>query len=287
MSVNAESEKYDKLIYKTLGHHNLKVKGDYQFPDKSETIQVDTKDLERFKTLYKHTGGSQCIGYGEIALYWLYGGKLQPAGEIDLMVGDHKIDVKSYISKGYLTLGKWKDNIKTRNIVNNLFSCYNLMNKDFKSELNFSTSHLEDAIKANIHLFAELSAIYQITNADKRGSLVAVLKTLTTLTEEFKEMAKHRGRVFIPMTNDNTDIIVHESIADIIYGLVSYKLFESPTGIGKNGYIMNVVKTKDGTDGVIDVHRAAGLSKNSDLLHDNFRVVSGEIKIRPSILDHV
>ena len=279
--VSHDCESYNKIVKKTV-RKDIPVKK-YIFPKSTRSIQLEGKDLTNFKLLYKQNGGNQTIGFGEIALYWLFGGKLKPAGDIDLMQGKHKIDVKSYAEGRFITLGKWKDNIKTRQIVNTLFACYNLMNigRDgkFKSELNFNTTHVEEAIRANIELHHDINNIDPISS-----NMSDVKRTLEYVVEDFKALSKTREREFLEPTNDNIDKIVEESVADLIYGLVHYKLFESTSGIGTDGYIINVVKAGNGISGMINIHRTKGISKDAKILLKNFAVHSGEINIKTDIL---
>lgn len=275
------STMYDSIIELMAGSKGTK--GNYIFPQTTGTIMVDGKDLESFTKLYNSNGGNQTIGFGEIALYWLFKGELYPCNHLDLEHNSNKIDVKSYNKNGYLTLGKWKDNVNSRKLINSIFSCYNLLNignnGTFKSELNFGTSHIGDAIRSNIELHQSIKKIKSKSNLSK------VEETLDYVFSEFKKLSKNRGRKFIDYSNSNIEKIVDESIADLIYGLISYKLFESDTGIGIDGYIINVVKDKNKPTGEIQIYRANGLKKDSTHLLNNFTVVSGEIKIKPEILE--
>jgi hypothetical protein len=270
---------YNSIIELMTG--SKRTKGNYIFPQTTGTIMVDEKDLESFTKLYNSNGGNQTIGFGEIALYWLFKGELYPCDHLDLEYKSNKIDVKSYNKTGYLTLGKWKDNINSRKLINSIFSCYNLLNignnGTFKSELNFGTSHIGDAIRSNIELHQSIKKM-------KTKNLSKVEETLDYVFSEFKKLSKNRGRKFIDYSNSNIEKIVDESIADLIYGLINYKLFESDTGIGLNGYIVNVVKDKNTPTGEIQIYRANGLRTESAHLLNNFSVVSGEIKIKTEIL---
>lgn len=259
----------------------------YKFPKRSSTITIKDKDLKTFKTLYELTGGSQGVGHGEIALQWLFEDQLIPIQSTDLSFRNKKIDVKSYPKNSFLTLGKWKENQQIRKIINSMFSCYNLINTGnsgkFNSELGFSTYHIGESIKAAL----------QLTNALKDNKtncpvLNEIKKTTNTLKEEFKILSRERERKFIPASPENEDQIVSESISDIIYSVVNHKLFSSDSGIGNFGYLINVSKksSKEIT-GEIEIFKIRGVSKDTKILQDNFSVVSGEIKIKPQILDMV
>lgn len=276
------SELYNSLITTIVG--GKKTKGKYIFPETTKTIMVDKKDMEQFTKLYNSNGGNQTIGFGEIALYWLFDGTLKPCDHLDLEHNSNKIDVKSYNGKGYLTLGKWKDNTYSRRIINSIFSCYNLLNVGdegtFKSEVGFITAHIGEALRANIKLHQSLKAI-----PDKDDTLKKAESTLDYIFKEFKKLSKNRDRKFIDYSSTAIDTIVNEAIADLIYDLVWYKLFESNTGIGVGGYIINVVKENNKPTGEIQIYKTNGLKKTSDHLLYNFTVVSGEIKIKPEIFE--
>lgn len=276
------SDRYNQIIKESIG--STKKKGTYTFPTTSTTIQVDPDDMEGFSKLYNANGGNQTIGFGEIALYWLFLGELAPCDHLDLAYNSSKIDIKSYGENGYLTLGKWKDNIRSRQIINSIFSCYNLINigssGEFKSELSFGTDQIGDALKANILLYNDISSL-----KNTPSSLQMVQTTLSHIYSEFKSISKDRGRKFIKSNSNNLDKIVEESISDLIYNVVDYKLFKSETGVGIDGYIANVVKHKNSPTGAIQIYKTNGLKKDSTHLRNNFSVVSGEIKIKPNILE--
>lgn len=272
---------YKNIIKSKIG--NTKPSKLYEFPCNCETIKLEGKDLKNFNNLYGSNGENQTIGFGEISLFWLFGGKITPSKKNDLIFNNKKIDVKSYNENGFITIGKWKDNTYGRQIINALFSCYNLVNigesKNFKSELGFSTNHMRDAIEANLELSKFIKSI-------KSNDLIHenIKKTLNFLSKEFKKLSSKRNRKFLNNNKKNKDKIINEAISDLIYGLVSHKLFESENSIGENGYIVNVVKDKEGPVGKIQIYNAIGLQTDTKILQENFSVVSGEIKIKPNIL---
>lgn len=275
---------YDKLIKKELG--NIKPSVEYVFPQKSQTLKIQDSDFKAFKKLYNITGGNQSIGYGEVALFWLFRTQLSVCEDVDLKYKSRKIDVKSYPKSGFITLGKWKDNLEIRKLITSIFSCYNLLNAgsigEFKSELNFTTSHLKEALEDAINL----NLTFNKMALKKENNISSINKTFNYLNSKFKTLATDRGRVFIENI-DNVDIIVEESISDIIYNIVDFKLFKSNSGIGKYGYIINVSKENNDILNEIEIYKVKDISKNTQILQSNFSVVSGEIKIKPAILDLV
>lgn len=275
---------YDKLIKKELG--NIKPSVEYVFPQKSQTLKIQDSDFKLFKKLYNITGGNQSIGYGEVALFWLFRTQVSVCEDVDLKYKTRKIDVKSYPKGGFITLGKWKDNLEIRKLITSIFSCYNLLNTgsigEFKSELNFTTPHLKEALEDTINL----SLTFNKISPKKENNITSINKTFDYLNSKFKTLASDRGRDFIENI-DNVDIIVEESISDIIYNMVDFKLFKSNSGIGKYGYIINVSKENNDILNEIEIYKIKDISKNTQILQSNFSVVSGEIKIKPAILDLV
>lgn len=261
----------------------------YKFPKRTSTIFLEEEDLDTFNSLYGVTGGNQCVGNGEVALQWLFGDQLKYSSSTDLEYNGKSIDVKSYPKNSFITLGKWKENQQIRKVINSMFSCYNLINigkgNSFNSELGFSTSHIVESMKSTLDLTDMLR--------EKDGSFShSIFKDIWNTTEEikkeFKSLSESRGREFIKSSSKTRNQIISESISDIIYSVVTHKLFSSNSGIGNFGYLINVSKKnpKEIT-GEIEIYKIRGVSKDTQILQDNFSVVSGEIKIKPQILDMV
>lgn len=287
MSKCQKAINYDKLIGDTLGY-DVNPKREYTLPEKSCVMTVHDEDFNNFEKLYSVNGSNQGIGYGEIALYWLYQQTLQPGtSSVDLMCGEQRVDVKSYLEGSFITLGKYKASQEIRRILNVLFGCNNLyyepIEDESASEVNFKNEEARQAV------FAMVKFALDVEKMEKSGgeiyesfsNLGARLKEITPTLIRF---AKNRGREFIELTEKNALTIADEIVADIAYNLTKYKLVDAPDAIGVGGLIMNVVKQKDGgTNGTIEVHKLVGITQDTHRLHNNFKSRSGEIKVKSGV----
>ena len=201
-------EGLDKFIIDALGEIP-KVYGSYTIPNSSTDFTIDPKDKEAFKKVYK-LAVDQNMGYGEIALYWLYnyqesglpskenrgaGAKDAP----DLKIGDNFVEVKSYGSDGQIKLGKFASDYKNLRILNAIFALNHLTKIfDFEKEkkviipTNFRTEELLEACNGlwkfkSVDL-DELAEIYDIFK-ELRDNFYNLLR-YTNSPEEPGDMAK-------------------------------------------------------------------------------------------------
>lgn len=272
------SNKFDELIKSKIG--DTKPSNSYTFPNtRSKKIALNENDSEPFKELYGVTGGHQGIGHGEVALYWLFQKQIVPSdnSNADLTFKGKRIEVKSYARNSPLVLGKWKDNQQIRKIINAIFSCYNLIHwaEGTMSEIGFTPIQLEEAMESTLTFHESM------TNTKTMDILK---QTTEELKKEFFKLSKNRGRDFLEATPENRNKIIKEAVADIIYSLVESKLKYS----GDLGYLINVPKKSRGDMDIIeeiDIFKLKGISKDTETLHKSFYVTSGEVRVRPSILE--
>lgn len=201
------------------------VKNKYNF---TKNLTILPEDLETFKELYEIIP-AQNIGNGELAIYWLFNyndpnnptsnAKKQKGLEsADLEINDVKIEIKSYKTlNSKITLGKYKKDIATRNLINNIFGISNLYlssDKNAASEVRFNAENLESSIK----------------------QLIILKNILISKQELFKE-----SDIFNLLLNKINEIIPSEDekeiTKNILISLVINKLTKKP-GLGQ--YILNI-----------------------------------------------
>ncbi len=296
--VDVVNAHYDETIENIL-MDDCVVTGNYEFPKVSSSIRLKDDDLDKFKLLYTQNMGNQTIGFGELALYWLFNYQHRtgpiinnsPMGDLELKDGT-KLEIKSYSKNGFMVIGKWASDTYGRKIINNLFSIYNIdnifKNGSFKSELGFNKTQILDAIASNIELKTKFDEIPEYFVNEY--SLLRVIKNALEFNDEiFNELMKSRGRKRIQLSKNNIEEIAKESIADIIYGIVKSKILGSSSRgtdgkINQGGYLINVVRRGRYMTGELDFYRVNGISKDTTNLITNFSVSGGEIKIKPALL---
>lgn len=292
------NDNYDQTIEDLL-LDDLTVDGNYEFPKVSSTLKLKGDDFDKFKMLYTQNMGNQTIGFGELAIYWLFnyqhhnGQMINNAktGDLELLDGT-KLEIKSYSKSGFMVIGKWASDTYGRQIINNLFSIYNIdnifKNGSFKSELGFNKTQILDAIASNIELKTKFDEIpdYFVN----QYSLLRVIKNSLKFNDKiFDQLMKSRGRERIKLSKSNIETIAKEAIADIIYGIVKSKILGSSSRgtegkINEGGFLINVVKRGRYITGELDFYKINGITKDTNALITNFSVSGGEIKVKPTIL---
>ena len=183
---------------------------------------TDVKDKNVFKVLFPITGNNQNIGYGEVALFWLFGGMREEATALmnqeknkpDLLIsnGRSKIDVglevKSY--KGFKSMtgvGRFQENIVFREMVSIIFGVANLVssnaikntnikktaNQKFIDVLNFNYKDLVSAADKFCNLRSSILSIAE----DKRKDLYNILPFLSQFEGNFKKFEELAGKIGI------------------------------------------------------------------------------------------
>ena len=215
-SVIKESDtNFDSFIQEKLGEIP-KVHGSYQIPNSSTTIKVDSRDLEAYKKVHG-LAIDQAMGYGELALYWLYqhqengvnsqenrnavdpdtGKALRDAA--DLKLGDAFVEVKAYGKGGEIKLGKFASDYRNLRILNSIFALDYLTKVfDFEKEKkvvvanDFKMDQLFDACRGVWKLkeinLDELADVYDVFK-DLNNNFKNLMK-YTDNPEEPLEMAR-------------------------------------------------------------------------------------------------
>ena len=221
-------EKEDKL---------LEVNGNVPVPSKAYTLDdtssgikeiniTDVKDKNVFKVLFPITGNNQNIGYGEVALFWLFGGMRekptalmnQEKNKPDLLIsnGGSKIDVglevKSY--KGFQSMtgvGRFQENIVFREMVSIIFGVANLVssnaikntnikrtaNQKFIDVLNFN---YKDLVRS-ADKFCDLRTSILSIPKDKREDLYNILPFFSQFEGNFKKFEELAMKIGIKEKN--------------------------------------------------------------------------------------
>ena len=154
-----DSSDYDNHIIEKFGEIP-KVHGQYTVPAGSGTINVDTRDLDTYKIIFK-LSPDQSIGPGELAIYWLYQHQNTPITTVDnrgsdkpdLMIGSKRVEVKAYGKhSGKIKLGKFssqKENIRLLNIIFGFHTLVKVLNlqstKKVVTSTNFNPQELVEA----------------------------------------------------------------------------------------------------------------------------------------------
>lgn len=264
-------DNFDKYIIDKLGEIP-KVHGSYSIPNSSTTTTIDSRDREAFAKVHG-LAVDQSMGYGEIALYWLYQHQENgmPSGENrnakdpetgkavkdapDLKLGNTFVEVKAYGKTGEIKLGKFASDYRNLRILNAIFALDHLTkvfdfekNKKVIVPTNFKMSELLEACDGvwklkNINL-EELASVYDIFK-DLQNNFVNLMK-YTNSPEEPKEMARM-----------------------VIQAICLRKFARKP---GINQFIAEV-----GKEGKIHWYKVSEERLRSDALLDYVSVVGGEI----------
>jgi len=148
--ISEESNQYDQHIIKSLGKIP-EVFGKYTVPAGSDTVEVDPKDLENYKKIFK-LSPDQSVGPGELSIYWLYQHQKTPlttydtrgSDNPDLMIDKKRVEVKAYGKhSGKIKLGKFasqKSNIRLLNIIFGFHSLIKVLNLESKAKAITSTN---------------------------------------------------------------------------------------------------------------------------------------------------
>jgi hypothetical protein len=192
---NKDSSIFGKIIYDTFDGNIPPVKGIYKFDG---DFKISSEDQDSFNKLYNIIP-SQNVGKGELALYWLFNykdpntpsktlTKNSNVGGADFTINGKNIEVKAYKSlNSKITLGKFKEDTQSRELINNIFGLINLNNltgdsdKKSVSEINFTA----ESLSSNFSQLLELSKISSEKN-DIIEEFPLLKQINNLLTEIFK-----------------------------------------------------------------------------------------------------
>ena len=281
------AKSFDVIIEDTLDDTEKKVMGEYKVPSRGGALNIDKKDHASFKKLFTKKPNAG-VGNGEVSLYWLfnYGKKNNRAAEnrggdaADLILDKKNCEVKSYPSHDSMTLGKFKSDLKSQEIITYLFAFSNLFvtfgkstkgSKSFKSLLQFNVTDIADSIvlyNSMFSLFANNKHLY--SGQTSYPLFVDIKKSMDALKTKIKSVSRSN------FTNAN------KVAGDIVAHFVMTKFGNKP---GEGGYMVNCKKGMDKrTITSLDVHFHLIATKNFnndyETLKKSFSVNSGEIQIK-------
>jgi len=271
--VKESDSNFDSYIQEKLGEIP-KVHDSYQIPNSSTSFTVHPKDLENYKKIH-NLAIDQAMGYGELALYWLYqhqenginsqenrnatdpetGKSLRDAA--DLKLGETFVEVKAYGKGGEIKLGKFASDYRNLRILNSIFALDYLTKVfDFEKEKkvvvanNFKMDQLFDACKG-VWKLKEI-------NLDELAEVYDVFKDLNN---NFKNLMKY---------TDNPDEPLE--MAKMVMQSICLRKFGRKPGLGH--FIVEA-----GKDGKIDWYRVSRERIESDDLLKYVEVTGGEITV--------
>ena len=269
---NKDSSLFGKIIYNTFNGKIPPVKNTYKFDG---DFKIASEDQDSFNKLYDIIP-AQNIGKGELALYWLFNYKdsNNPSKLLvkntningaDFTIDDKNVEVKAYKSiNAKITLGKFKEDTQSRELINNIFGIINLNNltgnKKTTSETNFNAKSLA----SNFFQLAELNKIFSEKN-DLINEFPLLKQIQNLLTEIF---------------NVTTD---PELLAkNILISLAITKLNKKP---GLGNYIANIAPNSSQVEVILIPENAEKIlqDKSFNEIDETISVSSAEIQFNYSI----
>ena len=275
------AKSFDVIIENTLDDIEKKVMGEYKVPSRGGALNIHKKDHKSFEKLFTKKPNAG-VGNGEVSLYWLfnYGKKKNRAAEnrggdaADLILDKKNCEVKSYPSHDSMTLGKFKSDLKSQEIITYLFAFSNLFvtfgksttgSKSFKSLLQFNVTDIADSIvlyNSMFSLFAKNKHLYSGQNS--YPLFIDIKKSMDDLKIKIKNISRSN---FTSVNRMAGDIVAH---------FVMTKFGNKP---GEGGYMVNC---KKGSPTDVHFHLIATKNFKNDYgtLKKSFSVNSGEIQIK-------
>lgn len=169
---NKDSSLFEKIIYNTFNGKIPPVKNTYKFDG---DFKIISEDQDSFNKLYNIIP-AQNIGKGELALYWLFNYKdpnnpsklLVKNTDIngaDFIIDGKNVEVKAYKSiNAKITLGKFKEDTQSRELINNIFGIINLTNLTGNKKITSETNFNAKSLASNFSQLAELNKIFSEKN---------------------------------------------------------------------------------------------------------------------------
>lgn len=233
----------------------------YQFPLDGGKLIINDDDKETFINLFK-VAPNKSIGNGELSIYWLFNNNKvienRGGNKADLIINNVECEIKSYpFNKPKITLGKWSEDNESRYLINNIFSCYNIMvTSSFKSEIKFNIDDIKNSYDLIMDVF--IKSFYE-----KENLIIGKIydKCLDVLSK---------------VSGSNSE----ELSKNLIIQIVETKINKKP---GNKGYVINL-SPNDPTDiniYKIDINKLKNLTYQE--LKDNIYIGSGEIKVNYKI----
>ena len=174
-----------------------KVQGRYSI----QSTRVDKRDVEAFMQLFYERPSTQ-VGNGEVALFWLFGGmegNVKSTGSgfaADLQIGNANIEVKAYNSDN-VKIGRFQRQTEFLQLVNTLFSVYNLVNdkNEVFSVFSFNYESLTRAAEEFCLIRQSLNEILNKLDTIERNTFmkIKIFKGILERAKSFDEFAKKLG----------------------------------------------------------------------------------------------
>lgn len=290
---------FDDIIQQTLKNKNIDsvVKGtNYKVPRSSGSLKIDSRDEEAFKALFTKKPDAG-VGNGELSLYWLFNygsgtkerASHQGGGKADLVLDKKACEIKSYPKHDTMTLGKFKDDKQSLELLSYLFSFINLFmefgtsktkSKSYKTLLSFK---IDDVVMG----LAYYDVLYDIFTSPTVQKKISKLKSVGAHTAASQRKVKAKEKEFQTFEKQLKDLKIETNIktdklgdrqklaAKIVEFFLKNKLNVKP---GHGGYMVNCKKGDP-----LDVHFHLVDTKTMKLSYDDlktgFGVSSGEIQI--------
>jgi hypothetical protein len=218
-----------------------KVQGKYTL----KSTEIDKRDLQTFIDLYKEKpDGSTQVGNAETSLFWLFGGmdgKVTSTGggyAADLQVGNNNIEVKAYNTKS-VKIGRFQRQTEFLELVNTIFSVYNLVNdkQEIFSVFSFNYESLVKAAEEFCLIRHSLNDIMSsLSSKDKtKFNKIKIFNGILKRAEKFDEFAKRMGLEEICYLPGQTRPGGERIAAALLKFITEKTLMEKPGG--ENGYM--------------------------------------------------
>lgn len=242
------------------------VRGSYSILNQDQfTISVSDKStkgspsdklvFEELYTVKPADAGSQ-VGNGEVALFWLFNGmngKVESTGgsfKADLKISNHNIEVKAY-DKSVVKIGRFQRQTEFLELVNTIFSVYNLANEqnEIFSVFSFNFESLTKAAEEFCLIRYSLNAaIEDLGTSDKQKfQKIKIFNGILRRAEVFDNFARKMGIdeiCYLP----NQKRPGGELIASTLLKFVTEKtLLEKPGGSSSENGFMAILPERQST----------------------------------------
>lgn len=243
------------------------VQGSYNLA--AGNLRLHPDDIKPFETLFTITP-DKGIGNGELSLFWLFNFNKENkircvdnrgSSKPDLQIDGKYAEVKAYKShSAQITLGKFKEDLESRQLINDLFGIINTFSATvpgykFMSEINMTTKSLTEGVDS-------FKKIYSVLFSKEVSTILNTYSFYKSIKSIVRRIESQLG------TSLNSD---PKEITRLIFlKLISNKLKIKP---GFGGYVININKN-DISD--IFVHK---IPSETDILNIPYNVIDSRISV--------
>jgi hypothetical protein len=266
---------FDQIIIDTLGYKKIAVSGNYKIQKNSFKLEIDESDIEQYLKLF-YKSPNKGVGNGEVSIYWLFNySKEKRAYEnrggsnADLTIDGYNCEVKSYPSHNMkIVLGKFKEDVFTRNIINTLFGLSNLCSEYVPG--NSTLSEIQFSYDDVFNSFLTLGYFKDFFISNK--NLIAEHRPLTMIKNGIVDLYKQ----LMIIDKDIGKKSIEDVAAVLMLHLVKTKFDKKP---GSGGFMINCLKTNplDVEFNYVNLENIYNIQ--TDKVKNNVNVGSGEIKV--------